>query len=112
MRYALSLLADGDAVALFAPGTISRRLDTTNGAVGLLALYSGAPVIPVAISGTDTVHLSSLLTDRAEVRVRFGPPLVFSRDGRGSSRSQAVADDIVRHIAALLPQGAPGDSAV
>lgn len=112
MRHALGLLADGGAVALFAQGMISPQLDTTNGAVGLLALYSGAPVVPVAISGTDGVHFKCLFTDRAEVRVRFGSPLMFSRSGRGPSRSLAVADDILRHVAALLPQGAPGDSVV
>ena len=106
MRHALGLLADGGVVALFAQGMISRQLDTTSGAVGLLALYSGAPVIPVAISGTDNVHLSCLFTSRAEVRVRFGAPLVFRRGGPGPSRSREVATDILGHIGALLPQAA------
>ena len=110
MRHALGLLADGGVVALFAQGMISRQLDTTSGAVGLLALYSGAPVIPVAISGTDTVHLTHLFTARADVRVRFGPPLIFRRGGPGASRSRQVASDILGHIGALLPQAALVDA--
>jgi 1-acyl-sn-glycerol-3-phosphate acyltransferase len=106
MRHALSLLAEGGVVALFAQGTISNQLDTTSGAVGLLALYSGAPVIPVAISGTDAVHFTSLFTSRADVRVRFGAPLHFRRGGPGASRSREVASDILGHIGALLPEAA------
>jgi 1-acyl-sn-glycerol-3-phosphate acyltransferase len=104
MRYALSLLSDGGVVALFAQGMISRQLDTTSGAVGLLALYSGAPVVPVAITGTETVHVHSLLTGRADLRVRFGTPLTFTRGGRGAPRSLAVADSILRHIGTLLSE--------
>ncbi len=104
MRHALSLLADGGVVALFAQGMISRQLDTGRGAVGLLALHSGAPVVPVAITGTEAVHARCLFTQRADVRVRFGAPLTFARSGRGAPRSLAVAGDIMRHISALVPE--------
>jgi 1-acyl-sn-glycerol-3-phosphate acyltransferase len=103
MRHALGLLSDGGVVALFAQGMISRHLDTTSGAVGMLALHSGAPVVPVAISGTEAVHVRCLFTKRADIRVRFGAPLTFTRCGRGTPRSLAVANDILRHIGALLP---------
>ncbi len=56
MRYGLSLLADGGVVAVFPQATISRHLGRASGAVGLLALRSGAPVVPIAISGTEAVH--------------------------------------------------------
>jgi hypothetical protein len=65
-----------------------------SGAAGLLALYSGAPVVPIAISGTETVHLTCLLTKRADVCVRFGTPVTFARGGPGAPRSLAVAGDI------------------
>jgi 1-acyl-sn-glycerol-3-phosphate acyltransferase len=103
MRHALRLLADGRVVALFAQGMISRQLDTRRGAVGLLALHSGAPVVPVAICGTEAVHVRCLFTQRADIRVRFGAPLIFARDGDGGPRCLAVADDIMRHISALVP---------
>jgi 1-acyl-sn-glycerol-3-phosphate acyltransferase len=103
MRHALGLLSDGGVVGLFAQGMISRQLDTTSGAVGLLALWSGAPVVPVAISGTEAVHIGCLFSGRADVRVRFGAPLTFTRSSGGASRSLAVADVILRHIGALLP---------
>jgi 1-acyl-sn-glycerol-3-phosphate acyltransferase len=104
MRHGLSLLSDGSVVALFAQGMISRQLETTSGAVGLLALYSGAPVVPVAISGTDAVHVRCLFTRRAEIRVRFGAPMTFMRGTRGAPRSLAVADEVLRRIGALLAE--------
>ena len=102
MRYALRLLADGDVVAVFPQGTISKAFVTSSAAAGLLALRSGAPVVPVAIPGTETVHLSSILTGRAAVRVRFGAPVEFPRGVPCASRSRGIADDILQHIRRLL----------
>jgi len=76
---------------------------TQCGAAGVLALHSGAPVVPIGIGGTDDVHLSSLVRGRVHVRVRFGTPLQFSRSGAGALRSRAVSDDILHHIQQLLP---------
>ena len=102
IRYALNLLADGGVVALFPQGTISSDLDTKCGAAGLLALYSGAPVVPIGIRGTDAVHLSSLLLGRQAIRVRFGAPVSFTRGGQSAPRGREVTREILRHIDALL----------
>ena len=103
MRHALRLLAGGGAVALFPQGTISNQLHTTSGAAGLLALHSGVPVVPIAISGTDAVHLSCMFGERASVHVRFGAPLTFTR-GRGPPCSVATANAILHQIGGLLPE--------
>jgi 1-acyl-sn-glycerol-3-phosphate acyltransferase len=102
IRYGLRLLAENAAVGVFPQGTISQDLMTGSGAAGVLALYSGAPVVPIAIRGTDDVHLHSLFTRRVPVSVRFGAPLEFSRCGASTLRSRAVSDEILRHIRALL----------
>jgi 1-acyl-sn-glycerol-3-phosphate acyltransferase len=101
MRYALSLLAEGSAVALFPQAMISAELRNASGAVGLLALHSGVPVVPIAIRGTQSVHMSWPFVWRARVAVRFGSPVVFSR-GPGAPRSLAVAGEILHQIGALL----------
>jgi len=106
MRYALTILAEGGVVAVFPQATISAELRNASGAVGLLALYSGVPVVPIAIRGTESVHVRWPFAWRARVSVRFGQPVVFAR-GPGAPRSQAVADTILREIGALL---APGPS--
>jgi 1-acyl-sn-glycerol-3-phosphate acyltransferase len=102
IRYGLRLLADDGVVAVFPQGTISRDLVTQCGAAGVLALYSGAPVVPIAIQGADGVHLSSMFTGRVHVSVRFGVPLTFTRDRTSAPRSRAVSDEILNQIQALL----------
>jgi 1-acyl-sn-glycerol-3-phosphate acyltransferase len=104
LRYALRLLNECRVVAIFPQARISRELCDASGAVGLLTLRSGAPVVPVAITGTDTVHLMGAASKRASVSVRFGPPVTFSRDVAGPPRSLAVADEILQHIGALLDE--------
>jgi 1-acyl-sn-glycerol-3-phosphate acyltransferase len=102
IRYGLKLLAKNAAVGVFPQGTISSDLVTQCGAAGMLALYSGAPVVPIAIKGTDDLHLGSILRRRVHVRVRFGSPVVFSRCGAGALRSRAVSDEILHQIEELL----------
>src|SRR5579859_3092810 len=104
MRYALSILADGGVVAVFPQAIISAELGNASGAAGLLALHSGVPVVPIAIGGTESVHVRWPFAWRARVTVRFGPPVVFAR-GPGAPRSQAVADAILGQIGVLLADG-------
>jgi 1-acyl-sn-glycerol-3-phosphate acyltransferase len=104
IRYGLRLLAENAAVGIFPQGTISKDLTMSCGAAGVLALYSGAPVVPIAIRGTDEVHLNSVLTGRVPVSVRFGAALEFSRCGASTLRSRAVSEEILRHIRALLSE--------
>jgi 1-acyl-sn-glycerol-3-phosphate acyltransferase len=102
MRYALSLLADGGVVALFPQGKISKDLGTRCGAAGLLALHSGAPVVPIAIRATEAVRLSSFVLRREAIRVRFGTPVSFTRGGPTTGRSREITLEILRHIQVLL----------
>ena len=106
MRYALTVLNDGGVVTIFPQGRISAELCDASGAVGLLALRSGVPVVPVAISGTEAVHATCALTKRAPIAVRFGPPVTFARTGPCSPRSLTIAEDILRRVAMLL-EGRP-----
>ena len=102
MRYALTLLHEGRVVAIFPQGMISQELREASGAVGMLALRSGAPVVPIAISGTEAVHAACAFTTRAPISVRFGAPMTFARNGPSSPRSQIVADEILRSVGGLL----------
>jgi 1-acyl-sn-glycerol-3-phosphate acyltransferase len=105
MRYALTLLLDGSAVAVFPQARISRDLGHARGAVGLLALRSGAPVVPIAISGTEAVHPIRPFLKRAHLSVTFGAPMTFARSSR-APRSLEVADEILQSIRALLEEQA------
>ena len=102
LHYALGLLAEERVVAIFPQATISLSVGPARGAVGLLALRSGAPVVPVAIVGTDRVHLPGSIVGRAPVSVRFGAPVTFDSNNLGPRRSLAVAGEIMRQVRSLL----------
>ena len=80
MATARAILERGDCVAIFPEGTRVRRgpLRAPRRGVGRLALETGAPVVPVAVIGTDRVR-RGLLIRPCRVRVRAGRPLTFRR---------------------------------
>jgi glycerol-3-phosphate dehydrogenase (NAD(P)+) len=80
METAVRLLARGEAVVIFPEGTRIRAgsLAKPKRGVGRLALQSAAPVVPIAVTGSERAR------DRWKVRpvkvhLRFGPPLTFPR---------------------------------
>jgi len=108
-RQALRLLAAGGPIAIFPEGTRSRdgRLRTAKSGAALLAMRSGAPLLPVGISGTERLFPgSSRVPHRTRVRVRIGPTFRLDHvpDGRLDREAlTAGTDRIMREIAALLP---------
>jgi glycerol-3-phosphate dehydrogenase (NAD(P)+) len=80
METALGLLDRGEAVVMFPEGTRIRAgsLARPKRGVGRLALQSGAPVVPIAIAGSERVHNGWRIRP-VKVHVRCGPPLTFPR---------------------------------
>lgn len=102
-------LAQGRLVCIFPEGT--RHTDAVlgegRGGAALLALQSGAPIIPVAITGTPNVFRHGFPWVRippVPVTVTIGEPFVLCASGgdRHTQRQQ-LTGDIMAHIAALLP---------
>ncbi|MFN0067158.1 MAG: lysophospholipid acyltransferase family protein [Limisphaerales bacterium] len=78
LRTVLNALAQGRAVVLFPEGTRTRdgRLQPVRPGVGLIALKSAAPVVPVWLEGTFQVWGRDRRVPRpARVEIRFGPPV-------------------------------------
>ncbi|NLM45635.1 MAG: 1-acyl-sn-glycerol-3-phosphate acyltransferase [Firmicutes bacterium] len=98
IKTALSILASGQGIGIFPEGTRSKTkemLPPLRG-VGLLAVKSEAPVIPVAICGPYRLL--------RPLRVMIGKPLLFPEYYGGKSRSEQleeVAADIMEEIARL-----------
>jgi len=103
LETSLRLLADGRALLMFPEGT--RQPDDEIHAflpgVGLLALRSGAPVIPVAVRGTNRI-LRDGRPGLPVLRVKVGPPLDLSDiTGRGSAAYHEAARRMRDAVAAL-----------
>jgi glycerol-3-phosphate dehydrogenase (NAD(P)+) len=78
MATAKAILARGDAVVIFPEGTRIRHgsLGRAKRGVGRLALESGAPVVPIAVAGTENVRRGWVIRP-AKVKARCGRPLTF-----------------------------------
>jgi 1-acyl-sn-glycerol-3-phosphate acyltransferase len=102
-REAMRQLRHGHAISIFIQGRIARpgeHVEPKDG-VALLALRTGAPVIPVYLSGNEYRDgIFAGLIARHRTVVRFGPPVDLSNFG-GSTEGDNVAAATQRIWAAI-----------
>ena len=100
------ILRDGGVIGMFPEGTRSRtgRLGQPHPGTALIALRSGAQVLPCAITGTERLKNPLVVLAKPRITVTIGEPIVFERVKRPTEEQIAEATDrIFRAIVALLP---------
>ncbi len=103
----LRVLREGKLFGIYPEGTRSPdgRLYRGKTGVARLALESGAPVVPVVMLNSDEIQpLGEIWPRIKRVKIRFGPPLDFSRyAGMAGDRfiERAVTDEIMYELMEL-----------
>ena len=109
-QFSLDALADGRPIAIFPEGTRSRTGHLREGKPGaaLIAMRSGAPIVPAAISGTHRIFPSgSRWPHPSRVRIRIGQPFSLPHQPTGRLDRAGLAEGtetIMAAIEALLPE--------
>lgn len=107
MREAERVLAEGLALVMFPEARRSKNAQLQPAFPGsaLIALHSGAPVLPVAITGTERIKGAAWLLRRPRITVNIGQPFHLPPvNGKLSKPELAeLTNFIMGHIAELLP---------
>ncbi len=107
VRQAEGLLAEGNVLAIFPEGQRSHDgvLQKAKPGAAVLALHAGAPLVPVAIVGTEQLKKRGWFLHRPRVTVTIGAPFYLHSTGARLSRSESAAhtEELMHRLAALLP---------
>jgi len=110
-RLARAVLVDGRVLGAFPEGTRSPTgaLQRAKDGVTLLALRSGAPILPIGVAGTDRFwpRGRKLWRVGGHVALRVGEPFVLERRVAPDGTKEPLEDVTTRlmlHIAELLPE--------
>jgi 1-acyl-sn-glycerol-3-phosphate acyltransferase len=103
MRTADDLLKKEKVLVIFPEGTRSKTCTLAKGhaGLGMIALRSGVPVLPVAIWGSEHVFKKFW----PQVTVCYGEPIVFKPKGAKVTREEieSATEEVMHRIAAMLP---------
>ena len=113
LEVALGVLRLGGAFGIHPEGSRSRdgRLYRGRTGVAWLAIASGAPVVPVALCGTERIQpVGQPYPKPGKVIVKFGEPMLFAppSDGRQGPARRKATDQIMAAIAELSGQEQAG----
>jgi 1-acyl-sn-glycerol-3-phosphate acyltransferase len=103
LRAAEEQLKKGSILVIFPEGTRSRTLALAkaHAGMGMIALRSGVPVVPVAIWGSELV----VKRFRPRVTISYGEPIVLAPKSKKITREDIdeATELVMRKIASMLP---------
>lgn len=107
-RVARQLIKDGIAMGIAPEGTRSDTSQLIEGKSGtvLLAIKTGAPIVPVGLAGTENAFKRLFTFRKAHIVARFGKPFTIAEIPRENREEalQKATDEVMCRIAALLPE--------
>ena len=108
LEAAAEILRAGELFGFYPEGTRSPdgRLYRGRSGLGWLVLNTGAPVIPIAMSGTRRMMPPGKLPRPAKIEIKIGKPMEFGHlagDPPGRAR-RIIADEVMQAIAELSGQ--------
>ena len=114
VRNAISRLQGGVAVGLFPEGTRSKtmRLSKPHGGAGFIAIQAGAPILPVAITGSERLPGNGKrppgerpTPEHPGIHIRIGDAFLLPELGENGRRlgPEEATDRMMRVVASLLP---------
>lgn len=113
LRAALDGLAEGRMVALAPEGrqSVIGGLEDGNEGAAFLALKSGAPVVPVGLTGTENNKLYGYLKRwmRAPVTLSVGKPFFLQQHADRQKMMREGTHQIMQSLAGLLPESYRGN---
>ncbi len=113
IRACLDALKAGDILAIAPEGTRSYhgRLLRGQPGIALIALRTGAPILPMAHWGGEDFGANLKKLKRTDFHVRVGEPFYLDPKGEkvNGEMRQAMADEIMCQIAALMPEEYRGE---
>jgi 1-acyl-sn-glycerol-3-phosphate acyltransferase len=112
LRAALDGLAEGRMITLAPEGrqSVIGGLEDGNAGAAFLALKSGAPIVPVAMTGTENSNIYGHLKRwrRAPVTLKVGKPFVLPVQANRQKTLQEGTRLIMETLASLLPDSYRG----
>ena len=107
LQEAQVILAQGLSMTMFPESTRSKdaRLHRGFRGTALIACRANVPVLPVGITGTEQIRGLAWIFRRPLITVTIGKPFRLSQssDLPDKEELERQTEDIMRHIAALLP---------
>jgi 1-acyl-sn-glycerol-3-phosphate acyltransferase len=108
LHQASAVLRAGGVLGMFPEGKRSRHGALTPGQLGaaLIAYHNKVRILPVSITGTETIRGKEWLFHRPNVTITIGPPFYLPDLGVSLRKEQLreLTDIIMYRIAALLPE--------
>lgn len=103
LKDSIDFIKNGEVVGIFVEGKISKdgRMQMVKPGVAHLALQTGAPILPVILSGTLGLHWTNFLLRRKKISVSFCSPIILDQLALPDN-GRAVTDANVQFITKII----------